>query len=60
MSDIWCDISQMIDGRVVSSITDDNARIGQAIDNSGVIGADSQNRTVDSIITITVDASRIK
>jgi hypothetical protein len=28
-----------------------NTGIGQALDNSGIIGADSQNRTVDPIIT---------
>ncbi len=31
--------------------SDENAGIGQALDNSGDIGADSQNRTVDPIIT---------
>lgn len=39
--------------------SDDNAGIGLALDSSGVIGAESQNRTVDPVITDPVDPSKI-
>ena len=45
---------------MVSSIADDNAGIGQALDNSGKIGADSQNRTVDPIITKSGDKCQFR
>jgi hypothetical protein len=40
--------------------SDENAGIGQALGKFRLIGADSQNRTVDPIITNPTDPLRIK